>query len=122
MDPVAAGLRLNELVYALDERAAAVLVALHRRGGTATMADLVSETEFGRGELYHLLGDLGTLDLVSTTRKPAGRSERTATLTRAGETAIEAGLLEEFEGVGEREDAAAAIRRLSHRLEGLIHR
>ena len=111
-----------ELRYLLDRRSAAVLRVAHRRGGSAKMSEVASETGLSRGELYHLFSDLDRMDLVRNRHTVADHGiERQAVLSPGAERAIEEGILDDFEDVTVGDEARRIYRRTKW-LEGVVHR
>lgn len=111
---------LTELAHLLDWRARWVLECLEDRGGAATQAVLLDETDFGRGQLYHVLSDLHSVDLVN--RGTHGGGEATVALTDAGRQALGAGLLEELGEGPPRPNAWRELYRRTKWLDGIVHR
>lgn len=112
----------EELTYLLNRRSAAVLRAVDRHGGTATMPTIAGETELSRGELYHLFTDLETMVLLDQRRTVTEHGiEPVVSLTDVGRDAIEDGILEEFEETPTN-DGARRIWRESLWLDGIVHR
>lgn len=113
---------LSELTYLLDWRCRRVLSVLERRGGAATQSVLLDETDFSRGELYHLLSELGSVDLVARARHDEGPGEAEIRLTGPGRDALAAGLLEELGEGPPRYSAERMMYRRTKWLDGVVHR
>jgi len=112
----------DELTYLLNRRSAAVLRAVHRHGGEATMPTVSGETELSRGELYHLFTDLETMVLLNQRRTVTQHGiEPVVSLTDAAQEAIEDGILDEFEEEPTN-DGARRIWKESLWLDGIVHR
>ncbi len=116
------GWSFDELTYLLNRRSAAVLRAVDRHGGEATMPTIVGETELSRGELYHLFADLETMVLLEQRRTVTEEGiEPIVSLTESGREAIDDGILDEFEEQPTN-DGARRIWRDSLWLDGIVHR
>ena len=111
---------LTELAHLLDWRARRVLEVLEDRGGAATQAVLLDETDFGRGQLYHVLSECHSVDLVD--RGAHGTGDALVSLTDAGHRALEAGLLEELGEGPPRPNAWRELYRRTKWLDGVVHR
>lgn len=112
----------DELTYLLNRRSAAVLRAVDRHGGEATMPTVAGETDLSRGELYHLFADLETMALLEQRRTVTEHGiEPMVSLTDPGRAAIDDGILEEFEEQPTN-DGARRIWRESLWLDGIVHR
>lgn len=111
---------LTELAHVLDWRARWVLEVLDDRGGAATQAVLLDETDFGRGQLYHVLSELRSVDLVA--RGAHGSGDAPVSLTEAGRRALDAGLLEELGEGPPRPNAWRELYRRTKWLDGVVHR
>lgn len=111
---------LKELAHFLDWRARWVLEVLEQRGGQATQDVLLDETDFGQGQLYHVLSELHEVDLIS--RGAHGGGDAPVALTDDGRRALEEGLLEELGEGPPRPNAWRELYRRTKWLDGIVHR
>lgn len=113
---------LSELTYLLDWRCRRVLEVLEQREGAATQSVLLDETDFTRGELYHILSELGSVGLASRDHHGEGPGEVDIRLTEAGREALAAGLLEELGEGPPRYNAWRELYQRTKWLDGVVHR
>lgn len=111
---------LTELAHLLDWRARRVLEVLDQRGGETSQAVLLDETDFGRGQLYHVLSELRSVDLV--TRGPHDAGAAPVEMTPAGRRALDDGLLDELGEGPPRRNAWQELYRRTKWLDGIVHR